>query len=139
MSEKNILLKNYIEVILNKENITKKDLEEVKEIVLNSEDILGEYNKVYIEEISLFPNLEEITIKNLGLKLEDMQLLRKVKKVSFRNCEVNAENDTIPRPQRPSATTSRMSHHNSIPTRSSFSSIANIFLSTSLSPTILLA
>ena len=86
---KNILLKNYIEVILNKENITKKDLEEVKEIVLNSEDILGEYNKVYIEEISLFPNLEEITIKNLGLKLEDMQLLRKVKKVSFRNCEVN--------------------------------------------------
>ena len=74
---KNILLKNYIEVILNKENITKKDLEEVKEIVLNSEDI------------SLFPNLEEITIKNLGLKLEDMQLLRKVKKVSFRNCEVN--------------------------------------------------
>ena len=45
---KNILLKNYIEVILNKENITKKDLEEVKEIVLNSEDILGEYNKVYI-------------------------------------------------------------------------------------------
>ena len=50
---KNILLKNYIEVILNKENITKKDLEEVKEIVLNSEDILGEYNKVYIEEISL--------------------------------------------------------------------------------------
>ena len=32
---KNILLKNYIEVILNKENITKKDLEEVKEIVLN--------------------------------------------------------------------------------------------------------
>ena len=86
---KNILLKNYIEVILNKENITKKDLEEVKEIVLNSEDILGEYNKVYIEEISLFPNLEEITIKNLGLKLEDMQLLRNVKKVSFRNCEVN--------------------------------------------------
>ena len=86
---KNILLKNYIEVILNKENITKKDLGEVKEIVLNSENILGEYNKVYIEEISLFPNLEEITIKNLGLKLEDMQLLRKVKKVSFRNCEVN--------------------------------------------------
>ena len=29
--------------------------------------------------------------------------------------------------------------HNSIPTKSSFSSIANIFLSTSLSPTILLA
>ncbi len=86
---KNILLKNYIEVILNKENITKKDLDEVKEIVLNSEDILGEYNKVYIEEISLFPNLEEITIKNLGLKLEDMQLLRKVKKVGFNNCEVN--------------------------------------------------
>lgn len=86
---KNILLKNYIEVILNKENITKKDLDEVKEIVLNSEDILGEYNKVYIEEISLFPNLEEITIKNLGLKLEDMQLLRKVKKVIFSNCEVN--------------------------------------------------
>ena len=29
------------------------------------------------------------TIKNLGLKLEDMQLLRKVKKVGFSNCEVN--------------------------------------------------
>ena len=76
---KNILLKNYIEVILNKENITKKDLEEVKEIVLNSEDILGEYNKVYIEEISLFPNLEEITIKNLGLKLEDNKIVKKEK------------------------------------------------------------
>ena len=69
---KNILLKNYIEVILNKENITKKDLGEVKEIVLNSENILGEYNKVYIEEISLFPNLEEITIKNLGSKYKNL-------------------------------------------------------------------
>ena len=83
------LLKNYIEVILDKENIGKKDLENVKEIVLNSEDILGEYNKVYFEEISLFPNLEEITIKNLGLTPENMKLLKKIEKINFINCEVN--------------------------------------------------
>lgn len=83
------LLKNYIEVILDKENIDKKDLENVKEIVLNSENILGEYNKVYFEEISLFPNLEEITIKNLGLTPENMKLLKKIEKINFINCEVN--------------------------------------------------
>ena len=42
---KNILLKNYIEVILNKENITKKDLEEVKEIFMSLEKTVNEIEK----------------------------------------------------------------------------------------------
>ena len=86
---KNILLKTYVEASLNKTNINKEDLKSIKEIMLDSQNIVGEYNKVYIDEITLFPNLEEITIKNLGLTNENMQLLRKIKKINFSNCEVN--------------------------------------------------
>lgn len=86
---KNVLLKEYIQTCLNKDNINKKDLEEIKEIILDSKDIIGEYNKVYMDEITLFNNLEEITIKNLGITNENMKLLKKIKKISFINCEVN--------------------------------------------------
>ena len=77
---KNVLLKEYIQTCLNKDNINKKDLEEIKEIILDSKDIIGEYNKVYMDEITLFNNLEEITIKNLGITNENMKLLKKIKK-----------------------------------------------------------
>ena len=86
---KNVLLRTYIEACLNKGNINKEDLKNVKEIILDSQNIIGEYNKVYIDEISLFPNLEEITIKNLGLTNENMQLLKTIKKINFINCEIN--------------------------------------------------
>ncbi len=85
---KNKLLKTYVEIILDKESIKKEDLNNIKEIILDSENIVGEYNKVYIEEISLFPNLEKITIKNLGFTKENMKLLSKIKKIKFINCEI---------------------------------------------------
>ena len=86
---KNVLLKIYVEASLGKSDINKDDLKNIKEITLDSKDIVGEYNKVYIDEITLFPNLEEITIKNLGLTDENMKLLKRIKKINFINCEVS--------------------------------------------------
>lgn len=84
----NVELNKFIQFKLNKSNITKEDLAKIDEIVLDSQNIVGNYNKVYFEEIELFPNLEKITIRNLGVTSENINKLSNISKIEFRNCEI---------------------------------------------------
>ena len=85
---KNIELRNFIEYKLGKENFTKKDLENIDEIILDSKNIAGNYNQVYLEEISLFPFLKRISFRNVGISTKDMERLQNIKEIEFVNCEL---------------------------------------------------
>lgn len=67
---KNIELKNLIQFKLNKIEFKLEDLDCINEIILDSQNIVGQYNKVYFEEIELFKNLVKISVRNLGLTPE---------------------------------------------------------------------
>lgn len=86
---KNAELKKFIQFKLNKSNITKEDLVNIDEIVLDSQNIVGNYNKVYFEEIEMFPNLKKITIRNLGITYENINKLSNISKIEFINCEID--------------------------------------------------
>ena len=65
-----------------------KDLEKIKEIVIDSQNIVGQYNKVYFEEVDLFKNLEKISIRNLGLTSENIERISNIKKIEFINGQI---------------------------------------------------
>ncbi len=85
---KNLELRNYLQFKLNKDNITIEDLEKIKEIVIDSQNIVGQYNKVYFEEVDLFKNLEKISIRNLGLTSENIERISNIKKIEFINGQI---------------------------------------------------
>ncbi len=86
---KNLELRNYLQFKLNKDNITIEDLEKIKEIVIDSQNIVGQYNKVYFEEVDLFKNLEKISIRNLGLTSENIERISNIKKIEFINGQIS--------------------------------------------------
>ena len=81
-------LNEYLKFKLDKNNYTKEDLKNIHEIILDSKNIVGDYNPVYFNEIDLFPNLNSISIKNLGVSSDDMNKLKDIKKIEFINCEL---------------------------------------------------
>lgn len=85
---KNIELRNYVQFCLDKENVTLEDLDSINEIMLDSQNIVGGYNKVYFEEVALFKNLKKISIKNLGLAIDDLEKISDIKEIEFINCEI---------------------------------------------------
>lgn len=85
----NVELRNYIQSKIDKDNITMEDLENIDEIIIDSENIIGQHNEVYFQEIELFPKLEKITIRNLGISTENMKRLINIKQIKFKNCEIN--------------------------------------------------
>jgi len=85
---KNLELKNLIQFKLDKTEFEIKDLDSIDEIILDSQNIVGVYNKVYFEEVSLFKNLKKISIRNLGLTLDDIKKVRNIKNIEFVNCEI---------------------------------------------------
>ena len=85
---KNIEIKKFIQFKLDKKEITKESLDSIDEILLDGKNIVGQYNKVYFEEIDLFQNLERIVIKNLGVTSKNIQKLANIRQVEFENCEV---------------------------------------------------
>lgn len=85
---KNLELKNLIQFKLNKTEFELKDLDNIEEIILDSKDIVGNYNKVYFEEVELFKNLDKISIRNLGLTPEKIEKISNIKTVEFINCQL---------------------------------------------------
>ena len=85
---KNMELRNFLQFKLNKKNILKEDLDSINEIILDSQNIIGQYNQVYFEEIDLFKKLEKISIRNLGLISENIQRINRIKEVEFINSQV---------------------------------------------------
>ena len=85
---KNNELNEYIKFKLEKEEYKVEDLSKIDEIVLDSQNIAGDYNKVYFDEIKMFPNIKKITIRNMGISSKNMELLKKIKEVEFENCEL---------------------------------------------------
>ena len=85
---KNIELRNLIKYKLNKDDFTAEELESVDEIILDSKNIVGDYNTVYFEELDLFPNLERISIRNLGISNQNITKLKNIKQIEFINCEL---------------------------------------------------
>lgn len=85
---KNNELNNYIKFKLEKEEFTKEDLKNIDEIIIDSQNIIGEYNEVYFDEIKLFPNLKKISIRNMGISAKNMDLLKNIKYIEFENCEL---------------------------------------------------
>lgn len=86
---KNLELRKYVQFQLDKNDITLEDLDSINEIKLDSQNIVGSYNRVYFEEIALFKNLERISIKNLGLTLNDIEKISNIKEIEFINCEID--------------------------------------------------
>lgn len=85
---KNPELKNFLQFKLNKKNIMLEDLDNINEIILDSKNIIGQYNPVYFEEIDLFKNLEKISIRNLGLISANIGKMNNIKAVEFINSQV---------------------------------------------------
>lgn len=85
---KNLELKNFLQYKLNKENILLEDLDNINEIILDSQNIIGQYNPVYFEEIDLFKNLEKISIRNLGLIPVNIEKINNIKQVEFINSQI---------------------------------------------------
>ncbi len=85
---KNLELRKFIQFKLNQDVITKNNLDTINEIILDSKNIIGQYNKVYFEEIKLFQNLEKIIIKNLGITNETIKKLGSIKQLEFKDCEI---------------------------------------------------
>lgn len=85
---KNTELKKFIQNKLEKTQIKKEDLNKIEEIILDGETIIGDKNKVYFEEIKLFPNLKNIIIKNIKVTNEDLNTLKQIEEISFENCQI---------------------------------------------------
>ena len=85
---KNIELRKLIKYKLNKDDFTAEELESVDEIILDSKNIVGDYNTVYFEELDFFPNLERISIRNLGISNQNIIKLKNIKQIEFINCEL---------------------------------------------------
>lgn len=85
---RNLELKNLIQFKLDKTEFEVKDLDSIDEIILDSQNIVGAYNKVYFEEVTLFKNLKKISIRNLGLNVEDIKKVSNIKDIEFVNCEI---------------------------------------------------
>lgn len=88
----NVELRRFVEYKLDTNEISKESLANIDEIVLDSQDIIGQYNKVYFEEIELFPHLKKIVIRNLGVNSEDMSKLKQIEQIEFKNCEIKEIN-----------------------------------------------
>lgn len=86
MKDKN--LEKLLEFKLEKTNIEPKDLTNITQIVLNGKTIVGENNPVYFEVIQLFPNLKKVEISNLEVSKYDMEYLKKIEDITFRNCKI---------------------------------------------------
>lgn len=84
----NLELRRFIEYKLDSDELSKEKLASIDEIILDSENIIGQYNKVYFEEIALFPRLKKIAIRNLGLSSDDMSKLTPIEQIEFKNCEI---------------------------------------------------
>lgn len=87
MKDKN--LKGLLEFKLEKTNIEPEDLINITQIALNGKNIVGENNPVYFEVIGLFPNLKKIEISNLEISEYDINYLKEIEEISFRNCKIN--------------------------------------------------
>ncbi len=85
---KNTELKKFLQNKLEKTQIEKEDLNKIEEIILDGETIIGNKNKVYFEEIKLFPNLKNIIIKNIKVTNEDLNTLKQIEEISFENCQI---------------------------------------------------
>ena len=85
---KNLELKNLIQFKLDKTEFQIKDLDSIDEIILDSQNIVGAYNKLYFEDVTLFRNLKKISIRNLGLTLNDIKNVSNIKNIEFVNCEI---------------------------------------------------
>lgn len=85
---KNLELRNYLQFKLNKDDIVLEDLDSIKEIIMDSQNIVGQYNKVYFDEIDLFKNLDKISIRNLGLTPENTEKINNIEKVEFINSQL---------------------------------------------------
>lgn len=86
---KNSELRNYLQFKLDKTEIAIEDLDSIDEIILDSKNIVGQINKVYFEEIDLFKNLKRISIRNLGISLDDLKRISTIKELEFINCEIS--------------------------------------------------
>lgn len=84
----NLELKKYIQFKIGKENFKKEDLDTVKDIILDGKTMNGLENKIYFEELLLFPNLEQIEINNTKVNKNDIDKLKNIKRISFRNCTI---------------------------------------------------
>ena len=85
---KNEDLKNLIKFKLNKSNIEEKDLLKIEEITYDGKNIVGKENVVDFQELTLFPNLRKITLNNVSINEEEMELLKELEEISFINCKI---------------------------------------------------
>ena len=87
---KNPELKMLVEYKLGKSNFMQDDLVDIKDIILDGMKIDGSINFVYFQELELFPNLEEIELKNLAISEENVARLKRIPNVKFYKCEVES-------------------------------------------------
>ena len=87
---KNEDLKNLIKFKLNKSNIEEKDLLKIEEITYDGKNIVGKENIVDFQELTLFPNLRKITLNNVSINKEEIEVLKNVEEISFKNCKIEA-------------------------------------------------
>ena len=85
---KDLELRNYIEYKLGKTIFFKEDLENITFIKINGQKINGEMNIVNFTDLNLFPNLEGLELSNLSISEEINLKLKKIKNMSFINCEI---------------------------------------------------
>lgn len=89
---KNKDLLNFVQYKLGYMPSKKEDLLQVRDIILDGKTISGLKNKIFFDELSLFPNLEEIEVHNATITFEDVQKLREIPKIAFQNCIVDTIN-----------------------------------------------
>jgi hypothetical protein len=85
---KNQELRSLVEYKLEKSDFRADDLIEIKDIILDGLKIDGSTNIVYFQELELFPNLEQIELKNLNISEENIARLKRIPNIKFYKCEI---------------------------------------------------
>lgn len=96
----NKALSRYLMFTLDKSENTfsEEELQTVEELVLNPINIIGEYKEIDLDIIRYFPNLKNISFRNLDLSnqtIENLSKIEPLKNVYFEKCSFENVNSLI--------------------------------------------
>ena len=83
-------LKKLIQFKLDKIEFDQADLININDIILNGKKNNGDINIIDFNDINLFPNLKKIEFKNISISKEQLKIIEGLDEIYFQNCKIES-------------------------------------------------